>query len=397
MIMKKTILSLAISMVVSLSAFAQTTYVEGNTTYEFEPYNYLQIQGGLSHTVGEAKFSKLLSPAAALSFGRQFSPIWGGRLGLSGWESKGAWSNPALTYKFNYVALNVDAILNLTNLFSDWKPYRKVNVGIFLGIAGNLGFNNDGAKEVNDKVAGLYGTKENFGHLWTGSKLFPVGRGGVMVDFRCNERWSINLEANANVTNDHYNSKCASNADWYFNGLVGVSYKFRDGYKKTVRQEPQPEPEPEALCGHCGKTLSTCQYRGNHPKCETCGKFLDECQYAGKHPAPKAEPLICNVFFQKNKWDISEVEAAKVQQIADYLNKYPNAKVALVGYADVKTGNAKINSKLSEKRSAEVAKYLQEKYNISANRITTDYKGDTVQPFAVNEENRVCICIAEDK
>ena len=48
----------------------------------------------------------------------------------------------------------------------------------------------------------------------------------------------------------------------------------------------------------------------------------------------------------------------------------------------------------SEKRAA-VAQFLQEKCNIAAERISIDFKGDTVQPFAVNEENRVCICVAE--
>jgi len=49
---------------------------------------------------------------------------------------------------------------------------------------------------------------------------------------------------------------------------------------------------------------------------------------------------------------------------------------------------------LSKERSAAVSAALQAK-GIAASRITTDAKGDTVQPFNVNEENRVSICIAE--
>ena len=66
----------------------------------------------------------------------------------------------------------------------------------------------------------------------------------------------------------------------------------------------------------------------------------------------------------------------------------------MTGYADVNTGNAKINSKLSEKRANNVAEALKAK-GIAANRITIDYKGDTVQPYNTPEENRVSICIAE--
>ena len=76
------------------------------------------------------------------------------------------------------------------------------------------------------------------------------------------------------------------------------------------------------------------------------------------------------------------------------MNKYPNAKINITGYADKKTGNARINDRLSKQRSEAVAKALQEK-GIAADRISISSKGDTVQPFSVNEENRVSICIAE--
>lgn len=56
----------------------------------FSPYWFMQGQVGGAYTVGEATFSKLISPTAALSFGRQFTPIWGARLQVNGWEAKGA-------------------------------------------------------------------------------------------------------------------------------------------------------------------------------------------------------------------------------------------------------------------------------------------------------------------
>ena len=49
---------------------------------------------------------------------------------------------------------------------------------------------------------------------------------------------------------------------------------------------------------------------------------------------------------------------------------------------------------LSEKRAKNVVEALKAK-GIAADRIITSYKGDTVQPFRVPEENRVSVCIAE--
>ena len=71
---------------------------------EFEKHWFMQIQGGAAHTIGEAKFDKLISPAAALNFGYQFSPAFALRFGASGWQAKGGWVvNPKADYKYKYI------------------------------------------------------------------------------------------------------------------------------------------------------------------------------------------------------------------------------------------------------------------------------------------------------
>ena len=85
----------------------------------------------------------------------------------------------------------------------------------------------------------------------------------------------------------------------------------------------------------------------------------------------------------------------KVKDIADYLQTYPNAKVVMTGYADKGTGNASINARLAAKRAEVVSNTLMKQYGIAADRITYSSKGDTEQPFAQNDQNRVTICIAE--
>lgn len=89
----KKILSIFCMLLIGIAPlFAQSEKPEKK---EFSPYWYMQIQSGVGHTLGEADFGKLLSPAAALSSGRQFTPAWGLRFGVSGWEGKGAWFTPS--------------------------------------------------------------------------------------------------------------------------------------------------------------------------------------------------------------------------------------------------------------------------------------------------------------
>lgn len=332
---------------------------------EFNPHWFMQIQAGAAHTLGEAKFSKLISPAAALNFGYQFNPLFALRFGASGWQAKGGWvANPKADYKFNYLQGNVDAVLNLSNLFCKFNPERVLDVYAFLGVGGNYAFNNDEAVALANQGAEMQ-------YLWNDNKASIVGRGGLGLNIRLSDKVGLNVEANANTLSDKFNSKKAGNSDWQFNALVGLTIKFGKSYKKIapVYYEPEPQPEPKP-----------------QPKPEP-------------KPEPKAvvkaAPMTQNIFFDINKSVIRADQESKIAELVSYLNKYPNAKITITGYADKKTGNSRINERLSQKRSAAVAEALQAK-GISANRISTSYKGDTIQPFSVNEENRVSICIAEE-
>ena len=107
-------------------------------------------------------------------------------------------------------------------------------------------------------------------------------------------------------------------------------------------------------------------------------------------------PLRRDIFFTIRATQVASQENKdKVKEVADYLKKYPNAKVSVTGYADKGTGNATINTNLSQKRAKTVADILKNQYGIDASRITVDYKGHNEQPFAENDKNRVTICIAQ--
>ena len=66
----------------------------------------------------------------------------------------------------------------------------------------------------------------------------------------------------------------------------------------------------------------------------------------------------------------------------------------VVGYADKGTGNPKINMEYSKLRAEKAVKALKDA-GIDGSLISMDYKGDTVQPFADNDKNRVVIITAQ--
>ena len=197
---------------IAVSAQEQRIKEEGKT--EFKSHWFMQVQAGAAHTVGEAKFTDLISPAVALNVGYQFAPAWSARVGVSGWQAKGSWVAPRQDYKYKYLQGNVDIVSDLSTLFCGFNPKRVFNGYIFAGAGLNRGFDNDEAVAIN--AAGY-----PMGYLWTEGKFLVAGRLGLGCNLRLNDRLAINIEGNANVLSDKFNSKKAGNADWQFNALVG--------------------------------------------------------------------------------------------------------------------------------------------------------------------------------
>ena len=375
----KKILAVALLAVSATAASAQAVYTDNSgNKYEFQKHFFLNLEGGAQYTLGEAKFKDLISPNVQLGLGYQFNPVIAARLQANAWQSKGGWNgfyvgNEAPhteTYKWTYFAPGIDVMFNLSNLICGYNPLRVFNVTAFIGGGANIASGNDDVNDIATKMNATELTKYELEYLWDGSKIRPFGRAGLELGFRLSDAVSIILEGNANILSDHYNSKKAENADWYFNALAGLRINLGKTYNKIVPPAPVPEPEPVV-----------------EPEPEPAPA-----------PAPvveKIEPIRRDVFFLINKTDIRDTEAQKVKDIADYLQKYPKAKVVVTGYADAGTGNDKINDRLAAQRADVVVKALKEQYGIAADRISYDSKGSRVQPFAENDLNRVSICIAE--
>lgn len=375
---KKTLLTVLMAAGCTAAMAQQTT-----TETVFNPHWYVGGQIGAQYTLGEVSFGDLVSPNAQISAGYNFTSLWGARVGLNMWQSKGGSklsNGQKYDWKYNYVAPMIDGTLNLTNLFGGFKADRLVDVTLFAGIGANIAFNNDEAWDVEKTIMGTHFPTANpdtkfLRNIWDGSKTRFVGRLGVDVDFKVCERVAVGLELSANTLSDHYNSKRAGNSDWYFNGLVGAKVNLG----KTTAQKTVP-----AKVQIVEKVVE-----------KIVEKPVEKVVYRDRIVEKPVEPLRREIFFTIRATQIVKQEMPKVEEIANYLKANPNAKVVITGYADKGTGNEKINMTLSEKRAKVVADTLKSKFGISESRITFEAKGDKDQPFSENAKNRVSICIAK--
>lgn len=367
------------------NASAQQSQTAEETREVFVPHWYVQGQVGGQYTLGEVDFCDLISGNAQIAGGYNFTPVWGLRLAVNAWQSKGGTNLDYLgygdeTWKYNYIAPTVDVTCDLANWILGYNANRVCNFGLLAGIGANIGWNNDEAASLKSKILtnAMQDPAHQMGVLWNDAKARFVGKFGAYVDFNVSRRVALGLEVNCNATSDHYNSKRAGNADWYFNALAGVKVKLGKVSKKV----------PVA------PVIKDVVVKADEKPADKETK-VDVVTNHNKPEAQPREPLRRDIFFAIRSSKISRTEMVKIEDVVEYLNKYPDARVSVTGYADKGTGNAKINAGYAQKRAEAIAKLLTCKYGISHLRICMDSKGDTVQPYEQNDLNRVTICIAE--
>ena len=353
------------------SAHAQD-YSELN--YKPYPYGFVTFQGGGQLTFTDYKNSKLVTPIGAFSVGGMFAPAVGARLNVNGWKTRSGLESVRATYDYNYVNSNLDLMVNLTNIIMPKDHVYPVNFYLIGGVGLTYAWDNDDLK----KLMKYAKDDKNLYHAWDDDRLVHNFRAGLQIEANVAKHVGINVELTANNMQDRFNSKVNHHGDWQIQAMAGLTFKF--GFKNKPVPAPAPAPAPEPAPAPAPKPVPA--------------------PVPAPKPAPKPVPQVqvkkADVFFKINSSAVNASEEAKLQVLAEWMKNHPNAKVEVTGYSDAQTGTAAYNMTLSEKRANRVAKILTEKYGIDKSRISVSAKGDTVQPFAENDQNRVVIGIAKD-
>lgn len=343
------------------ATFAQESGEKKKADY---PYVFVGVQGGGQVTFTNYDAKKLITPIGAVSVGGMFTPVVGARLHVSGINEKGGLKSFGKTYDYKFVTSNLDLMFNLCNAFAP-KKHHVLNAYLLGGVG--LGYAWD-----NDDLNGMANTaaENNLNLRWDDDRLVHNFRVGMQLDAEVSRVVGINLEVTANNLHDRFNSKLNGKGDWQLQALLGVNFKFGRGRAEKPCEPaplpPAPAPRPE--------------------------------------PKPEPKPVVrqlaetrTEVFFTIGSSAVRDTEEGKLRDFAQWMKNHPTAKAEVMGYADAGTGNAEINRSISEKRAARVVKILVEKYGIDASRLTSGFKGNTVQPFDDNNSNRVVIGVAKEQ
>lgn len=343
--------------------FGVTTAAAAQTVEDNYPYNFFGVQGGAQVTFCDYKFTKLITPQAALSFGRYFNSKVGARLHVQAWQIKGALDD---VYKFNAGTADLDLLMNMTNIISPRRSNGFFDWVLLAGFGVNYGWNFDEFKAAYNP--GLHPAPCGEKHSTFNGRL------GTQFNFNLSRAIALGLEIDANYKNDEFNLHRNFNPDWQLAAFLGLTFKFGQPKKvapksapapaPVVREEPKPEPKPVVA-----------------PKPKTNAVVV-----------AKPTPLKETIFYSISETDAND--DATIAKVADWCKKYPKQNVTVSGYADKGTGNAKVNAEYAQQRAEKVAKALQDK-GVAADRISVKAYGDTEQPFSENDKNRCVIVVGE--
>lgn len=338
---------------------------------EFKPYWFAGVQGGVQTTFTNYNSLKLLTPQFALQFGRWFAPEFGARLHVMGYDQKGGIAEGQFgldkqTYKFKACTADIDFLFNMSNILCPQRSCKDFNWILLAGFGSNyswdydefktLAYNNDFLSNhpaYHDQVCGTKHSTFN-------------GRLGTAFEYDVTNSLSLNLELQANYKNDLYNLKTNDKNDWQAAAFIGVTFKIG-----KAKKAPAPVQEVEPIYETRVDTV-----------------WYDDTSY--KTVEAEAS-LRRDIHFDIRK--NSPISQQTVSEIVDFVKNNKDVKVTVTGYADKGTGNKRVNMKYSKKRAEALTDALV-KAGVPAEIITTEWKGDTVQPFADNDANRATITVA---
>ena len=347
---------------------------------------YIGLGGGtnLYLTQGEndadASIGDRLGWMGQLEIGRWNSPNWGARLVIDGGHIKHV--NPAVSAPFgpekNWLGGHVDIMYNIINAWGSYNPDRVYSLIPYLGIGYMYGLNSDWERPNPDN--GLFESQNQ-------TLTYNVG---LINNFQLSKSVALFLELGIRLADAGFDGVTGSGMgenisyDGLVTGTAGI--KFGLGGKQDFTPA---ELMDYNLINDLNSQIN--RLRAENEQLRQRPESCPEC--------PEVQPTVVSeavyvpnvVFFRINSSTIDRGQKISVYNTAEYMKANENSKVNIVAYADRQTGTPEYNFALSERRARAVADALINDHGIDSDRISIDWKGDTEQPYAENDWNRVAI------
>ena len=354
---------------------------------------FLHVGGGGQLFIGDnswssdVKFMDRITWQGNVALGKWFSPYFALRLKGQGGPLNGFEQNGAYKQEMEYYNVHLDAMWNWANYWGAYSPSKVVSFGPYVGLGYARRLQMD-ANVALPIVNPQWAVGLNASEFRRHSSVMSVNA-GLNLGFNLSKRIGLDFDFGAAIVPDYFN-RIVHRTE--YEAIIGVSggVTFKLGKVGFEEAEPMDFALIDDLNGKINALRAENAALSKRPvSCPEC-------------PPVEAAPIIKTteinyvpnvVFFRISSDRIDHHQKISIFNTAEFM-KNTGSKIKVVGYADRDTGTSAYNMDLSRRRAQNVARELTTTYKIPSDRITVEWKGSEVQPYAKNDWNRVVIMSA---
>lgn len=289
-------------------------------------------------------------PAASIYGGKWFSPVFGGRFGVSYLGLKGLAPSQSYIgampemvngyYKTKYAEIGpvFDLMVNLTNWWCGYKPNRVYNATVYAGAGAYFSLTRH--YDAQGKSEGFKNADNDIINL----------RAGLINSFRISEQMQISLDLRATGLSDLAGAEGNRKA-LALQAYLGFTYNFkkRDWTAPVVPIIPEPEN-----CDALRARLAAADAR-----IADLEQQLKDCLNRPVETVVENNGPLATVYYPIGVSRLSRENQRVVKAIAHVMTQNSDKKYTVTGWADNYTGTDNINMRLRKNRAEGVAKLLK--------------------------------------
>ena len=304
-----------------------------------------------------------LSWTAALSLGKWHNPYYANRLKFVGGESYTFNNVNGLRSDNYFVGGHLDFMLDVVNYFSAYNPSRVFHVIPYVGVGYEHKFNH-----TDNTLPNTHSVTAN---------------GGLQISLHVAPRVNIFAEAEATYSglNVRYHYAPAYSNALRLSALAGLSFNIgRQGFTAV---EPLDQEYLDGLQAQINalraENAELSKRPVNCPDVEAPAALVTENRFVADK----------SILFAQGKAIVSKDQLITVFDAAEFAKK-PECELIVTGYVAKNESRYKA---LAEQRAKAVATLLTEKYGVSADKITVEWKEAGEAPYGTAQKgwNRVVI------
>lgn len=340
-------------------------------------------------------WGKKMTAVYNVGVGRWFSPYMAFRINALGGALH--WNNPTKAQPNNgwtygkHANLNVDLMWDMFNSLGGVNPNRVFSMIPYVGLGGDAMWDIRDAQGNPAVATNIERTRSNEPRKmsWT----LPVSAG---MQFRLRLAKAVDFfgEMRANFYGDNWNLDAkGAPIEANVTAYGGLSFNINGRDWDTFNE-----------CDYMSQ-LANLNNEVNNLRAEVLTGAQTIAALQSQLPCPEVKPaapatvvetpLLSTVRFKIDSDVISPEEEVNVYNIAEWMKANPSKSLVINGYADKDTGTSDYNMALSQRRADAVKAALVNQYGIDAKRLTVKYDGSQVQPYDVNNWNRIVIFSAD--